>query len=100
MAPSPPSSTNLRRLQPRKRGPMRPYDWQMAGDFYEWPHPVDLLMDGETDPDAIRFAMAAHLSEMALETEQSVQGITAARERLEKALMEDAWMEEPDRGDH
>ncbi len=62
------------------------YDWQMAGDFYTWPHPVDLLCAGETDPDAIRFSMAAHLSELALINERGVANITAARERLEKAL--------------
>ncbi len=65
---------------------MRPYDHQMAGDFFEWKHPVDLMLEGEKDPDAIRFAMAAHLSEMSLSTQQSCEAIDLALRRMEKAL--------------
>ncbi len=65
---------------------MRPYDWQMAGDFFEWPHPVDLLCAGETDPDAIRFSMAAHLSELALSADEQAALMNTAMARLEQAL--------------
>ncbi len=82
-----------------------PYDWQMAGDFKDaeledmideagekimeftgFRHPVDLLMEGEKDPDAIRFAMAAHLSEMAVQNDCSIQIMNASLRRLEQAL--------------
>ncbi len=62
-----------------------PYDWDTEGDF-AWPHPVDLMLAGEKDPDAIRFAMAAHLSEMAFTTEQQAAMMNTAMARLEQAL--------------
>ncbi len=62
------------------------YDWQTEGDFVAWKHPVDLIMEGEKDPDAIRFATAAHLSELAVQTNGSAQMLHAALRRLEESL--------------
>ncbi len=64
---------------------MPPYDWETEGDF-AWKHPVDLIVEGETDPDAIRFATAAHLSELAVQTNGSAQALHAALRRLEESL--------------
>ncbi len=64
---------------------LKPYDWQMQGDFL-WPHPVELLMAGETDPDVISATMAAHLSEMAVQTDGSARNLHAALRRLEESL--------------
>ncbi len=64
---------------------MEPYDWAFEGDF-AWKHPVDLMLSGEKDPDAIRFAMAAHLSELAVQADGSAQNLHAALRRLEESL--------------
>ncbi len=61
------------------------YDWEAEGNF-AWKHPVDLMLSGEKDPDAIRFAMAAHLSEMAVQTDGSARALHAALRRLEESL--------------
>ncbi len=64
-----------------------PYDWDAEADFPPiWKHPVDLIVEGETDPDAIRFATAAHLSELAVQTDGSAQALHAALRRLEESL--------------
>ncbi len=62
-----------------------PYDWDREGDF-AWPHPVDLLLAGETDPAVLSATMAAHLSEMAVQTDGSARNLHAALRRLEESL--------------
>ncbi len=64
---------------------MPPYDWQAQGDF-AFRHPVDLLMDGEDDPAVLSATMAAHLSEMAVQTDGSARNLHAALRRLEESL--------------
>ncbi len=62
-----------------------PYDWDREGDF-AWKHPVELLMAGEDDPAALSATMAAHLSEMAVQTDGSARNLHAALRRLEESL--------------
>ncbi len=67
----------------------QPYDQDFPDRYFKadpFRHPVELLMDGETDPDAIRFATAAHLSEMAVQTDGSARNLHAALRRLEESL--------------
>ncbi len=61
------------------------YDWQAQGDF-AFRHPVDLLLDGEDDPAILSATMAAHLSEMAVQTDGSARMLHAALRRLEESL--------------
>ncbi len=62
-----------------------PYDWDLEGDF-AWRHPVDLLCAGEQDPDVLSAMMAAHLSELAVQTDGSARMLHAALRRLEESL--------------
>ncbi len=68
-----------------KGEPVKPYDWEADGCFV-WKHPVDLLMAGEDDPAVLSATMAAHLSELAVQTDGSAQNLHAALRRLEESL--------------
>ncbi len=65
----------------------KPFNWEEPDRPCEiWEHPVDLILRDEKDPDVISATMAAHLSELAVQTNGSAQNLHAALRRLEESL--------------